>query len=77
MRLAANVGVASAITLITGLLCAALGTMVQGVAVFKYLIAFFAVAGLASAFWAATLVITENSRARRIIDSDTSDLRDL
>ena len=70
MRLATSVGVASAITLITGLVCAALGTMVQGVSLFKYLTALFAVAGLASA---ATIVIAESSKVRRAMDSEISE----
>lgn len=73
MRLATSVGVASAITLITGLVCAALGTMVQGVSLFKYLTALFAVAGLASAVWAATIVIAESSKVRRAMDSEISE----
>jgi hypothetical protein len=77
MRLATNVGVGSAITLISGLICAALGTMVQGVALFKYLTAFCAVTGLALVICAASLVIAENSKVQRIMDSRVADLRDL
>ena len=73
MRLATSVGVASAITLITGLVCAALGTMLQGVSLFKYLTALFAVAGLSSAVWAATIVIAESSKVRRAMDSEISE----
>jgi Protein of unknown function (DUF2721) len=77
MRLATNIGVTSAILLITALICAALGTMYDTVSAWKYLTAACAIIGLLLVIWAATLVILENYALQRLLESDLSDLPEL
>jgi hypothetical protein len=77
MRLATNIGVTSAILLITALICAALGTMYDTVSAWKYLTAGCAIIGLLLVIWAAALVILENYALQRLLESDLSDLPEL
>jgi hypothetical protein len=77
MRLATNIGVCSAILLITALICAALGTMYDTVSAWKYLTACCAVVGLLLVIWAAVLVLIENYTLQRLLDSDLSDVPEL
>jgi hypothetical protein len=77
MRLATNIGVISAILLITALICAALGTMDDTVSAWKYLTGCCAIAGLLLVIWAAALVLMENYPVQRLLESDLSDLPEL
>jgi len=77
MRLATNIGVISAILLITALICAALGTMYDTVSAFKYSTACCAVIGLALVIWAAALVLAENYHVQQLLESDLSDVPEL
>jgi hypothetical protein len=77
MRLATNIGVISAILLISALICAALGTMYDTVSAWKYLTACCAIAGLLLVIWAATLVLVENYHVQRLLESDLSDIPEL
>jgi hypothetical protein len=77
MRLATNIGVTSAILLITALIGAALGTMYDTVSAWKYLTACCAVIGLLLVIWAAVLVLIENFTLQRLLDSDLSDIPEL
>jgi hypothetical protein len=76
MRLATNIGVFSAIVLISALVLAAFGTMYDQVSALKYLTACCAIVGLLLVIWAAVLVIVENSRLQLILDSDLSDIEE-
>lgn len=77
MRLATNIGVTSAILLITALICAALGTMYDTVSAWKYLTGCCAIIGLLLVIWAAALVLIENSTVQRLLESDMSDVPEL
>lgn len=77
MRRATNIGVVSAIVLISALLSAAVGTIFNAASMWKYLTALCAIGGLLLVVWAASLVIVENCRLQRILDSDLSDLPEL
>lgn len=77
MRLATNIGVTSAILLISALIFAALGTLYDTISAWKYLTACCAIAGLLLVIWAAALVILENYGLQRILESDLSDLPEL
>jgi hypothetical protein len=77
MRLATNIGVISAILLISALIFAALGTMYDTIPAWKYLTGCCAIAGLLLVIWAAVLVLLENYGLQRLLESDLSDLPEL
>jgi hypothetical protein len=77
MRLATNIGLTSAILLISALIFAALATMYDTISPWKYLTACCAIAGLLLVIWAAALVLLENYGLQRLLESDLSDLRKL
>jgi uncharacterized YccA/Bax inhibitor family protein len=77
MRLATQIGVIAAISLISAIVFAALHTLDPQLAALKYLCAIGAIAGLLLVIWAAVLVLIENAHLQVIIDSDISDLPDL
>lgn len=76
MRKATQIGVISAIFLISAQILAALGTMLQ-IEALKWITAVLALVGLILVIWAASHVLTENARIQLIIDSDISDMPDL
>jgi hypothetical protein len=75
MRLSTNIGVASAILLIAGLIAAGL-EVITGAAFLKYVTAVCALVGLAAVI-AAAIVLMENTRLQGAIESDVSDIEDL
>jgi uncharacterized protein DUF2721 len=77
MRRATDIGVMSAILLISALVFAALGTMFPTLSFWKYLTAACAIVGLLLVVWAAAFVIIENRGLQRILDEDLSDNPDL
>jgi hypothetical protein len=77
MRLAAHIGLLAAIALISTIVMAALNTIDDRLVALKYLAALLSVVGLLLVIWAAVLVLIENLRLQRIIDSDLSDIPEL
>jgi len=74
MRRATNIGTTSAIVLICALIAGVIGTMYDMASAWKYLTAAFAIVGLLLVIWAASLVIVENVRLKRLIELDMADL---
>jgi hypothetical protein len=76
MRIATNLGVASAIALITSLVAAALTSMLR-LDFLKFVSAPLAIIGLLLVAAAAVLVYKENNELRSAMDRELSDLPDL
>jgi Protein of unknown function (DUF2721) len=77
MRMATNIGVISAIVLISALIFAAVGTMYDTASLWKYLTAACAIIGLLLVIWAASYVILENRAIQQLLEEDLSDVPDL
>lgn len=77
MRLATQIGVSAAVSLISAIVIAAVYTIDPRLTALKYLCAVTAIGGLLLVIWAAVLVLLENARLQVIIDSDISDMRDI
>jgi hypothetical protein len=77
MRRATNIGVVSAIVLISALVFAGFGTIFENASLFKYLTAICGIGGLLLVVWAASLVIVENCRLQRLMEIDLSDIPEL
>jgi hypothetical protein len=77
MKLATNIGVVSAMLLITALISAGLSVIFEDAGFLKYVVAVASIVGLVLVMCSAGFVLVENSLVQRAIDNDPSDIEDL